>query len=103
MSNVNYTPGSWYVGNYPMSSDASPVGIYSDKGMVANTWRSYSPHPLSQAEAEANAKLIAAAPEMLAALQRMVTSMVNSAPHHRDPEALDAAMAALKKATGGAL
>jgi hypothetical protein len=59
------------------------------------------PRPTTRDEAEANARLIAAAPELLEALQQAVTSMQDSG-YQNSHIAVRAARAAIAKATGGA-
>lgn len=61
--NKNYTPGPWHVGG-------NGTIIYDAEGWgVANATVFHGRHP---GAAEANAHLIAAAPELLAALQEVV-------------------------------
>lgn len=63
MKNAQHAPGPWFQ-TYPrVICDASGVGIASS-GLLSDEKR-------SQAEQEANARLIAAAPELLAALKRV--------------------------------
>ena len=62
MTNSNYTPGPWYTKHGHISSLRSSHGC-----TIANCNR--SARGISDDEAEANAHLIAAAPEMLEALK----------------------------------
>lgn len=67
-----HTPGPWAV-------DVSLPGIVeirdSEKRMLATVYApDYLNHPVTDEEAEANARLIALAPELLEALEEMVES-----------------------------
>lgn len=94
--NTKHTPGEWYwTDAYPKSSDgertwsligAGGYGILSCDG-VGN-----SPQGLNN---EANARLIAAAPELLEQLQEMVRLA-----EHEGWEGFEKARAAIEKATG---
>lgn len=105
LGRVAYTPGPWRViidddGN-PLSgrpgvfaADEYDCGIVHWDGFIQAYWRSAR----GDKEIHANARLIAAAPDMLVALQ----NLVNSFEKHRPKEYWDAARAAISKATGAA-
>ena len=78
--NTQHTPGPWYVAN--------GVQIRSDKHQVAKAWS------FAGKTGEANAQLIAAAPDLLAALHGVVRVA------DRATDEFDAARAAIFKATG---
>ena len=98
-----HTPGPWTV-EKDIGSTSSRVtfriggniqaAISSEQGIATTN----APALMSVEEAEANARLIAAAPELLAALQTLVNSLC---PYDTDPECWANAMAAIAKATGG--
>ena len=66
MSNTKHTEGPWIAGECGIPDEP---GVFSDGLLVAKV-----PVPLNlcRSEAEANARLIASAPELLAALKGMV-------------------------------
>lgn len=93
-----FTPGPWTAWGYT---------IYTDAGLrVAQTWeqeRCCLPTPTM----EANARLIAAAPELLAALERLLESAEylkedsdSAHGYHGEPESFKLARAAIAKAKG---
>ena len=91
MSNARHTPGPWFVSDRPHSygrevSAGSPGGQVIAGGNGA-------PWP-DLFEQQANAKLIAAAPDLLAALQGVLRVA------DRKTDEFDAARAAIAKATG---
>lgn len=110
MSNSKHTPGPWKVW------DHAPYSVWlGDKSQVAAcrwTTDDGKPEPecvQSDAEAQANARLIASAPDLLAALKRLID---NPGPRKADDEfvahkklgahieAVSAARAAIAKAEG---
>lgn len=69
MSNTKHTPGPWYVqDNTDQDGDGHQLRVDSDEGVVAQCGRK----PFVDEQSRANAALIAAAPEMFAALKRLV-------------------------------
>lgn len=87
-----HTPGPWKI---ERASDPGPFHFHylvdaTDK-IVASTWA-----PPSESESEANARLIAAAPDLLEALRGVVRVA------DRKTDEFDAAHAAIAKATGAA-
>ena len=88
---TQYTPGPWHAGG---------ITVYGGSGArltVADTTCSGS---MTRAEDEANAQLIAAAPDLLAALNDL-TNAVTAGQHHIDTDPrITAARAAINKAKG---
>jgi hypothetical protein len=100
MSAAKHTPGPWHVKQLMSYVDQFEIRGPRDSGvMVARTieWGSAAE---GDDPSEANARLIAAAPELLEALQEMVDE-INSGdePGHGSPWH-DKARAAIAKATG---
>jgi hypothetical protein len=62
-----HTPGPWEYQLVPTGVGAVACKIVSEKGLIC-TGRSFTSHGSRQASAEADADLIAAAPQMLEAL-----------------------------------
>jgi len=97
--NTKHTPGPWGMGQTGESSDFE-INAGNKQVAVVRDGR----HVLdmkSNEESTANARLIAAAPELLAALNRMmrVTPMAND----QQIEAIQQAMTALAKVEGKAV
>ena len=84
-----HTPGPWH----PVTLGASPDHAWAIDSELVEIAR-LSEWPDNQAEAEANARLIAAAPEMLEALQSLTHPMASD-------EDLQNALAVISKAKGG--
>ena len=87
-SKIAATPGPWKI--RPCSHEGCGT-IRAGRHMAVEVHES--------ANAEADTRLIAAAPELLAALQTLVNSLC---PYDTVPECWANAMAAIAKATGGA-
>ena len=90
-----HTPGPWRV-----VEDRVPASleVYAGKTAIAECWRR------ADALTElANARLIAAAPELLASLQIMVDRFIDTEGSFGawENEAIEVARAAIAKATGG--
>jgi len=96
MTDTQHTPGPWY-------SDLSGGRVVCDTGHIHEI--AFLPPwlPEYQAERTANARLIAASPEMLAALGALLVTIDAqiAAGLRWDPETVAAARAAIAKATGG--
>lgn len=109
MSTTKHTPGPWAVGRIgPEAAWIAPAQPTSP-GFVASlcTSESFFAGPLAVAEVEANANLIAAAPDLLAALKAIAESSgrYDDPEHDADPieHALvmrDIALGAIAKAEG---
>lgn len=89
MNTHTHTTGPWY----PVTLGASPDHSWAIDSELHEVAR-LPEWPDNQAEAEANARLIAAAPEMLAALQSLTHPMASD-------EDLQNALAIIAKAKGG--
>ncbi len=92
-----HTPGPWFAKR--MRNDNGNFDIDS----VGGYFVAKSIGGLDVGEEEANARLIAAAPELLAALQRAYMALIGYLPGHRNAitdAAIDAARAAIAKAEG---
>jgi hypothetical protein len=90
-----HTPGPWRVGA-PGPNGCHTVG--TEGGLMTAMVAHSINHPEQASQAIADARLIAAAPELLEALQ----AILNSVPfHHGHKGAHDAAVAAIAKATNG--
>lgn len=106
-----HTPGPWVVkfakGSYPYQIDA-PNGSRGPGGITSVTrWGAIS-FP-SSPEGRANARLMAASPDLLCALKGAIGALEFSLDYHRDlgnediafaADRLDAAKSAIAKATG---
>ena len=84
-----HTPGHWH----PVTLGASPDHAWAIDSELVEIAR-LSEWPDNQAEAEANARLIAAAPEMLEALQGLTHPMASD-------EDLSRALAVIANVKGG--
>lgn len=99
MNNTKHTPGPWHIGMKP-----GPMIYGSDSSQVADLRADL----LDKGERAANARLIAAAPELLACLIDAVRCLEFAAPIIEAPEnsayreTIAQARAAIVKATGGA-
>lgn len=96
-----HTPGPWVVTPHPDTHvDVFGVGeIMDDKEMQYAL-----SHTFCYQNAEANARLIAAAPELLEALKDLIGWVPGGVHFHTDApqKAVERASAAIAKATGGA-
>lgn len=92
MSEAKHTPGPWVRG------DGDPHQILSSL-----TWDCVAEVNDALPEGEANANLIAAAPELLAALEAMIAKATKQNWNDNYPDQLAQAFAALDKAKGHSL
>ena len=104
MIEMKHTPGPWELGN-PTSQ--LEFGVYAtDKISGIRYFLANAEGHMGYKESLANARLIAAAPELLEALQSLVNQFLQrgvfTAPEHPDRIALALAESAIAKATGGA-
>jgi hypothetical protein len=103
--NTKHTPGPWSF--EPASKIGEHWAAGAAHGVTANDnkdrWRGYVTNVLANSpNAEANARLIAAAPELLEALQALL-AWAETKPTRLDDDRLQAAAAlAIAKATGAA-
>ena len=98
---MKHTPGPWIaVGTYVETSDASKAGICQ----CSTSWMRQDHFGRSIKEECANARLIAAAPELLDALVDLLPlaefGAAEQSPPYADDSLLEAARAAIAKATG---
>ena len=101
MEKQNHTPGPWILvlDNHP-NHRSIYVRTDSHGGNIAKvvaTRDSSNDATWSQSRVEANARLIAAAPDLLAALERVTLQLAHE---HTNDEAWVEARAAIAKATG---
>ena len=95
MSNTQHTPGPWSITESSEHWGRINCTITSQDGDVATSWQQGT--TLNRV----NARLIAAAPELLSALNAMLTHMGMDEDEWNKPT-FDQARAAIAKATGGA-
>lgn len=95
-----HTPGPWMVEKgwqgqgYTITAPLSKTSVNGERGLVADTEHS----PFLE-QSQANARLIASAPDLLAALQDIVACAYFTGPHGGKAYAIsDARMAAVKQA-----
>lgn len=94
MNAHTHTQGKWHVGKR-----AADVAIYGEKGEeIAKILGFFNPGE----ENKANARLIAAAPELLAHLEMLVFGIAEGVPIPRDGAVITAAREAIRKARGEA-
>jgi hypothetical protein len=97
---AGFTPGPWAA---ELGRNGS-FSIEAERGGIANgllVLASRNEHPLMADQMHANARLIAAAPELLEALKSLVHSLDESDLIHDDQrQAFNASKAAIAKATG---
>lgn len=98
---AKHTPGPWNIGSSDLPVSDLSVHAPDSIGGHTTLCRMAIIHP--SVDLVANARLMAAAPELLAALQRLAQSYEWLTPRGGDPtDALKAARAAIHKATGEA-
>lgn len=96
MNSAQYTTGEWSINNWPQSNTDIAIGAVGTPLIARVPLRDVSIN-----EQKANAILIAAAPDMIAALYRAAAALESVT--YSDPSitsALDAAQSAIAKATG---
>jgi hypothetical protein len=99
MNTHTHTPGPWRIENWIYQNAREVVTIQTDKDAIAtacNLWRDGDD---STFEVMANARLIAAAPEMLAALEELCADKYLADPINADRMAN--ALAVIAKVKGG--
>ena len=94
MNPIKHTPGPWEIG----AGDENSFGIFGLDGNVrpclASVWQGHYEGDRREIEAEINARLIVAAPELLAALKSLVDPTSDRIKAYED------ARAAIAKAEG---
>lgn len=114
MSEARHTPGPWtvwkghldvYAGEPSLNNEFSIQGRVGDLKEIAHCAPGYHSGDIELSEAVANARLIAAAPDLLAACETAMKCLIDLAPY--PPEAsegvvgiVDVVRAAIQKATG---
>lgn len=101
---TKHTPGPWHLAEYNFRDTLGAVGVYSAEcHPQMPIVHSITGRDLDQCDA--NARLIAAAPELLAALELVVGAVTYHTSHHNIPpipglaKSMQAARAAIAKAT----
>ena len=103
---TTHTPGSWVAsenGHILVDEESDywrPRLEYANRGMGLEGWRIASMEPGWTQEDKANARLIAAAPDLLAALQALVTHRTGAGTAAQIHQHYEAARAAIAKAGG---
>ena len=108
MSNTKHTPGPWLVND--CTRRGSDIGLYrfrisTEEGRDADVVATVPASALGDPVAAADACLIAAAPELLAAL-RALSDDIEARAYHLDNStltALEVARAAIARAEGGSI
>jgi hypothetical protein len=108
---MKHTPGPWYADTNGGIWRRKPGDLYENGGGVAGdkqlatVWKGWVNEGEIGYPLEANARLIAAAPDLLEALQdvcaRLLYRGVSTDAGHPDRTALQVARSAIAKATGG--
>lgn len=105
MTASKHTPGPWHMDPEEITSGFRIVPKIGDRGLAVAIQRDAAPaipgSGIDRATAEANARLIAAAPELLEALEEMVKAGEFEDWDGRC-DCIAVARAAIAKATGGA-
>lgn len=111
MSGVKHTPGPWAVEDpmdHCLTIVANPEApVYDWKLIATCDWPAEGDHDITSAEMKANARLIAAAPDLLEAAQNAVEEWGMRAgdddallPSAEQPESIAALMRAIARARG---
>ena len=94
MSEIKPTPGPWAVARM------TPCRVDTASGSISISWSSNNDGGAREREAEANARLIAAAPELLEALTRLSAQCERlRLPEQRQTDAEANALAVIARAT----
>lgn len=92
---AKHTPGPWHTG----AEDIAPCIVYGTNGFaICNAVIHHGKH--SESESIANARLIAAAPELLEACHKARALLAGSIPEEDQRIVEDSLRAAIAKATG---
>ena len=99
-TNTQHTPGPWNVGDDSPNDYEGPIIDTRDRAVAVIT---IDHETESTPEDRANARLIAAAPELLAMLERVLDGVLRlpELPGTLCPLDIEQALAAITKATGG--
>lgn len=99
MSAPKHTPGPWYVDKAPSIFGGHGFTIHKGSAMICTAFPGASTDRIEPV-AELNARLIAAAPELLDALKVMLEQFTKTPSTLKDSECRVKAHAAIAKATG---
>jgi len=94
---TKHTPGPWYYSGGDSLAIFHPTEIGTRLAVVDQTFSGSGWQVTANDEWEANAKLIAAAPELLDALENLLVSL--NSYDEKDLDAINQAKEAIKKAT----
>lgn len=94
---TKHTKGEWKI--VSKSKHRGWININSKKGIIARSFHGDMEPIVTVEEAEANVKLIAAAPDLLEALQSIVGTLENEGVSWRYENEINLAKNAIKKAT----
>ena len=102
MNTQSHTSGPWEIGRHATPESFPQFGIYAENGNARDLAHVVSHGTATSAETEANAHLIAAAPEMLEALQNVAEVMSGADYSHVKADMVRAiCRRAIAKAEGG--
>lgn len=101
---AKWTPGPWSIESETSHNGEfaiiAPDGTHPDPWNIAQTYGSVG-HGEAEDEALANARLIAAAPDLAEALRLLLADVEQYPAYQRPVHAVDVARSALTRATGG--
>lgn len=110
---TSHTPGPWFVDpdNWgDIQASGTEIGVAFYEANVGREWVIKGPITIDEETCRANARLIAAAPDLLEALSELLAEAedifvcmadATGIDRHRHPESFKKATAAIAKATGG--
>lgn len=99
MSDTQHTPGTWVIGRNPVAHLGFTIGVPASEAMPPESQRH-----IGNVFSAADARLIAASPEMLDALEHIEWAVTGFGDFEAQyPEAIAAVRAAITKATGQTL
>lgn len=105
MEKQQHTPGPWGWSHREIHSGDYSTQVYdaNEKEIATIAWYPVRQNNITTTSREANARLIAAAPDLLEALEMCTKAMASVLPDFNpyDQAAYDKARAAIAKATGG--
>lgn len=100
MSGAKHTPGPWATDEADHTEPYQDITIRAGRRSICRVWIDDAPVHDYNNEQRVNARLIAAAPELLEALKRLTTAIDHATELHRFSTLWDDARAAIAKATG---
>ncbi len=72
---MKFTPGEWL-----SNKGDGAIGIYADLKLLVTCWFAAPTHPISEEEAEANARLVLQSPQMHLFLTTFVSAITDKKP-----------------------